>query len=176
MLLQPFRSIIPSIRLIIPPTRLLSTTRVLLGFEDFFQKGAALPVHSSHDSPSIGRAWYASELRLKSFLDLHKLWFVLLKERNLLSTQELEARRLGQQWTGWERVHKVKLGMARIKTVLTERAHLHKQAKDLVVERQVSEGDLLVAMQRKDKLGNLERKRHYRKRINYRNRRLALFT
>jgi hypothetical protein len=44
---------------------------------------------------TTGRPWFASELRHKSFKDLHTLWYVCLREKNLLATQKEEVRRMG---------------------------------------------------------------------------------
>ncbi|KAI0372161.1 MRP-L47-domain-containing protein [Pilatotrama ljubarskyi] len=71
-----------------------------------------------------GRAWTAAELRRKSFKDLHTLWYVVLRERNLLATQQAEARRLGatEQALGlWAKAYRCRKTMARIKYVINER-------------------------------------------------------
>ena len=68
--------------------------------------------------------------------------------------------------------------MARIKTVLTERQRLHETATSLVRAAEMpppTEGELLVAQQRRDKLCQLWRKRKFRQRMNYRTRRESLF-
>ncbi|KAI8372559.1 mitochondrial 39-S ribosomal protein L47 (MRP-L47)-domain-containing protein [Choanephora cucurbitarum] len=107
--------------------RLFSTSRTTLaetpvkptGLYQFFENNQALPKQNW-----TGRAWKAQELRQKSFDDLHKLWYVLLKERNVLATQREEARRMKlpkQIWTNQGRMQKCKKSMARIKFVLNER-------------------------------------------------------
>ncbi len=80
-----------------------------------------------------GRAWSAEELRRKSFDDLHALWIICLKERNILSTQRHERRRQQIVGSGNEeastRDRTVKRTMAGIKFVLNERLLAYKEAK-----------------------------------------------
>ncbi|KAG0289164.1 54S ribosomal protein L4 mitochondrial [Linnemannia gamsii] len=90
------------------------------GVEEFFENAKSIPTEKSW----TGRAWRASELRVKSFDDLHKLWFVLLKERNVLAAQKEEARRFHiskQYFSNKGRQIKCQKSMARIKFVLNER-------------------------------------------------------
>lgn len=85
----------------------LHQSKPLYGIEEFFENGQSLPPFDNTTRRAFGRAWDPDELRLKSFEDLHKLWFVLLKELNLLSTQKAEANRMHQRWFNMHRVHKV---------------------------------------------------------------------
>ncbi|WVR07668.1 hypothetical protein IAU60_004710 [Kwoniella sp. DSM 27419] len=82
----------------------------------------------SHEGGNLhsGRSWTAAELRQKSFKDLHTLWYLLLRERNVLSTQKEERRRLniGHRVDGellTKRAFRCRKTMARIKYVLNER-------------------------------------------------------
>ncbi|KAF7724425.1 54S ribosomal protein L4 mitochondrial [Apophysomyces ossiformis] len=126
-------------------TRSFSTTRAAWtesetaktqakGLYQFFENGEALPKRCW-----TGRSWRASELRQKSFEDLHKLWYVLLKERNVLVTQRGEAARLGvhkQTWTNAGRLKKCQKSMARIKFVLNERQREYEKTLAKAAENQ----------------------------------------
>ncbi|KAF1804226.1 54S ribosomal protein L4 [Mucor lusitanicus] len=102
-----------------------SNTTKSTGLYQFFENNETLPKQNW-----TGRAWKAQELRQKSFDDLHKLWYVLLKERNVLATQREEATRLKlpkQIWTNQGRLKKCQKSMARIKFVLNERQREYEQ-------------------------------------------------
>ncbi|CAK7348561.1 unnamed protein product [Dovyalis caffra] len=87
--------------------------------EDFFEADRSL----DEDKPIVyGRSWKASELRLKSWDSLHKLWYVLLKEKNMLMTQRQMLHAQNLRFPNPERLPKVRKSMCRIKHVLTERA------------------------------------------------------
>ncbi|KAJ4482058.1 mitochondrial 39-S ribosomal protein L47 (MRP-L47)-domain-containing protein, partial [Lentinula aciculospora] len=88
-----------------------------------------------------GRSWKASELRLKSFEDLHTLWYILLRERNLLATQEEEVRRLGAMklvQTFNNQVRMCRKSMARIKYVMNERRLAYEGAVKLADEEKTA--------------------------------------
>ena len=74
-----------------------------------------------------GRAWRAEELRLKDHTDLHKLWYVLLREKNKLKSDHLMCKQLQQQFYGFSDLTKVRLSMARLLTVVNERKRLRNQ-------------------------------------------------
>ncbi|XP_021891879.1 39S ribosomal protein L47, mitochondrial-like [Carica papaya] len=87
--------------------------------EEFFEADRS----QDEDKPVVyGRSWKASELRLKSWEDLHKLWYVLLKEKNMLMTQRQMLHSQNLRFPNPERIPKVRKSMCRIKHVLTERA------------------------------------------------------
>ncbi|KAG2039601.1 mitochondrial 39-S ribosomal protein L47 (MRP-L47)-domain-containing protein [Suillus americanus] len=94
------------------------------------------------DDPA--RSWKAAELRRKSFKDLHTLWYVLLRERNLLAAQREEARRLGvsnhESLAGIKKNLQCRKSMARIKYVINERRLLYeKYTAELEAKRQLLE-------------------------------------
>lgn len=70
---------------------------------------------------TVGRSWSAKELRRKSYQDLHKLWYVLYKERNMLLTEQQLSRRRQLIFPQPDRLYKVQKSMGAIKQVLGER-------------------------------------------------------
>ena len=67
--------------------RPISMSLPLSDLSEFF------PNENNEEQAKTGRSWRAAELRGKSNEDLHKLWYVLLKKRNMLLTLKHEARR-----------------------------------------------------------------------------------
>ena len=68
-----------------------------------------------------GRSWRAEELRLKSHDDLHKLWYVFLKEKNKLKSDMLLSQQMSQMFYGYSELVKVRLSMTRLLTIVNER-------------------------------------------------------
>lgn len=104
---HPLRPLMRTLSRSLPQRCSLHQSRRLLGLEEFFEGGQALPPFDTAAKNVYGRAWSPDELRLKSFDDLHKLWYTLLKELNLLYTQKAEACRVRQRFFGMHRIHKV---------------------------------------------------------------------
>lgn len=68
-----------------------------------------------------GRSWTKDDLRIKSNSDLHKLWYVLLKERNMLLTMEEDAKTECRLFPSPERLDKVEESMENLESVVRER-------------------------------------------------------
>lgn len=69
----------------------------------------------------VGRQWTVKELRRKSFDDLHKLWLVLYKEKNMLLTEKYLSETNNVKFPQPHRWTKVKRSMKAIRVVLGER-------------------------------------------------------
>lgn len=68
-----------------------------------------------------GRSWKMDELRIKSNADLHKLWYILLKERNMLLTMQEAAKENTELFPNPERFDRVEESMANLEDVVKER-------------------------------------------------------
>ncbi|XP_067369947.1 39S ribosomal protein L47, mitochondrial isoform X2 [Channa argus] len=97
--------------------RTLHTTVSRRGLSEFFD----CPENWGETNVKSGAPWTARQLRAKSNEDLHKLWYVLLKEKNMLLTLEQDARRQKVQMPSPERLRKVERSMIRLETVVNER-------------------------------------------------------
>ncbi|TNY19036.1 mitochondrial 39-S ribosomal protein L47 (MRP-L47)-domain-containing protein [Rhodotorula diobovata] len=90
------------------------------------------------------RPWTAPELRALPFDQLHALWYVLLRERNVLLTQREEARRVRVDLGGFsavpDKLRMCQKSMARIKQVLSERRHAALEAAEILRARGDAEG------------------------------------
>jgi len=102
-------------------------SKVGRGIQEFWKGSMLDPLATGPEMKAqhseYGRSWPAALLKLKSFDDLQKLWFVCLKEKNMLLTERQFARgyRL-QRLPGYPRLKSVKSTMKRILAVLTRRA------------------------------------------------------
>jgi large subunit ribosomal protein L47 len=56
-----------------------------------------------------GRQWTVQELRAKDWDDLHRLWWVCIKERNRLNTYALERRRVGNMYGDYESNNRIRV-------------------------------------------------------------------
>eukprot|EP00842_Homolaphlyctis_polyrhiza_P005763 jgi/Hompol1/6188/HPOL_004098-RA len=122
--------------------RSFASTPTALGLEEFFENGRGW-IWNEKEQPH-GRAWQSAELRNKSFDDMHKLWWVCIKEQNKLCSQQEEARRFNMFFPHKERLRELRLTMARIKQVIWERREAWMQAQ-AVLKQETARAELAAA-------------------------------
>ncbi|XP_061861439.1 large ribosomal subunit protein uL29m isoform X2 [Colius striatus] len=102
---------------LLPQVKFLHTTLSQKGLEEFFDD----PKNWGEKTVKSGDAWKINQLRGKSSEDLHKLWYILLKEKNMLLTLEQESKRQLRPMPSPERLEKVEKSMKNIDLVVKER-------------------------------------------------------
>ncbi|XP_056421219.1 39S ribosomal protein L47, mitochondrial [Hyla sarda] len=93
------------------------TSAARRGIEEFFDD----PKNWGEKNVKSGDSWTINQLRGKNSEDLHKLWYVLLKEKNMLLTLEQESKRQRTAMPSSERLYKVNKSMENLDKVVTER-------------------------------------------------------
>jgi len=119
------------------------------GLEEFFDDKS----NWGEQNVKVGRAWKKDELRIKSNEDLHKLWYVLLKERNMLLTMEHASKEDYYIFASPERIDKVKESMQNLEEVVRER----NRAYHLLETGETGEREISIV---KDQLGRKIFRRH----------------
>ena len=76
---------------------------------------------------STGRSWLTNELRLKSTDQLHKLWYVFLREKNSILADNALLKRIRDKELPKDRLFKVERSMKRLKAVIAERQKVQDQ-------------------------------------------------
>uniref|UniRef100_A0A1A9WH30 Large ribosomal subunit protein uL29m n=1 Tax=Glossina brevipalpis TaxID=37001 RepID=A0A1A9WH30_9MUSC len=116
---QRFRSNRLCSAVIVPAlgNRCISTSSATKNLMQFFDD----PKNWTENEVKVGRAWKLDELRIKSNKELHQLWYILLKERNMLLTMEHECNDQMELFPSPERLDKVKISMNNLETVVRER-------------------------------------------------------
>lgn len=86
------------------PKSHFSTSRTNFDLMEFFENKQNM----SEETIKHGRAWRMEELRIKSNTDLHQLWYILHKERNMLLTMEDVYKNHAEAMPSPERICKVR--------------------------------------------------------------------
>ncbi|CAL8580614.1 54S ribosomal protein L4 mitochondrial [Xanthoria parietina] len=93
-------------------------------------------LNTPEETAAFGRPWVVEELRHKSWEDLHSLWWICCKERNLLATQAYERDRLKAGFGEaeiLERNRAARQTQKAIKHALTERYYAFEDARRVAV-------------------------------------------
>ncbi|CAI2299467.1 unnamed protein product [Caenorhabditis sp. 36 PRJEB53466] len=99
----------------------VAATRFSSAMKQFFDDEANFGKAELRPKYRPGRSWTEDELRLKSNSDLHKLWYVCLKERNMLITMKKAHISRARNLPNPERIDRVQETMDRIESVVHER-------------------------------------------------------